>query len=387
MLEEKINKSQIIIKVTIIGAVVDFLLSVFKITLGYLSNSQSFIADGLHSLSDLLSDALVLFVSKHAYVAPDEEHPYGHEKIETLATLALSSILLLVGVYVVIDGFIELFSNTKEVIVTPILFVVIAISIVSKEILYWMTIIKAKKINSSMLVANAWHHRTDSISSAVVLIGIIGSAFDFHYVDSIAAIIVGIMISYIAWKLSIPSIKELLDSAIEKEIIQELRTNILTVDEVKKIHSFRTRRSGNSIIADIHIQVTPFLTVSEGHIITLRAVDVINEKISGATDIVIHINPEDYANKYLYQNMPLRRDILNIIHKYLDDNDCLTILHTIKLHYINGTIIVDVYFPISSITDKKYDSLAEIVSNITKLMDVFANSRLYFSTSNDKHDK
>lgn len=375
-------KKNITKKITVYGAIVDFLLAVFKVLIGYLYNSQALIADGLHSFSDLLSDALVLFANKHSADAPDTEHPYGHQRFETLATLALSALLLIVGIAVIIDGITEFIYEPQPIITGALLFVIIIISIIAKEGLYWLTMFYAKKVKSSMLEANAWHHRTDSISSFVVLIGIIGASFGYHYFDNIAAMIVGMMISYIAWKLSIPCIKELLDSAIEPDIIAELQENIMTIDSVVNVHSFRTRRSGNNIIIDIHIQVNSFLSVSEGHMVTISVEKIINKKLGNIADTVVHIDPENDENENLYTNLPSRSDIIKLIRNYLDSNNYLDCLDKIQLHYIKGQVFTDIYLTLTCLEATDKEQLYIKISAISDISPIFADTRLYFSVSN-----
>ena len=318
---------------------------------------------------------------KHSSTGPDKDHPYGHERFETLATLVLSALLFVVGIMVVINGVNIFFTSPEPLTNNTILIITIIISILSKEFLYRLSYSSGKKVSSTMLIANAWHHRSDAISSIIVLIGIIGSLLGYIYLDAIAAIIVGIMIAYIAWKISIPCIKELLDTAIDPTTITKLSNYIRALDDVDSVHSFRSRRSGRIIIIDVHIQVKPFLSVSEGHMITLGVEKILKQELENA-DIIIHIDPENDENENLYDKLPNRKKVIAIINEYLSSNDCLKGLDKIQLHYLQGKIFIDIYFPISYITDKSDTNFKNKILNISNISPFFADVKLYFSQKN-----
>jgi cation diffusion facilitator family transporter len=255
-------------KITIIGAVVDFLLAILKVIIGVIGNSGALIADGIHSFSDLLSDGVVLYAAKHSSEEADDEHPYGHERFETVATLGLAIVLAIIGIGIVFDAF-NRFSNPTELTHSTLLLSIAALSIFSKEVLYWYTLKVGKQFKSEMLKANAWHHRSDALSSIVVFVGILGSLNGYLYLDSVAAIVVGLMVIYIAWELGIGATKELVDTSIDAEQVEQLRNSIGQISGVNNVHSLRTRKIGHAISADVHVQVDPFLSVSEGHIISV----------------------------------------------------------------------------------------------------------------------
>ena len=201
-------------RVTIVGAVVNLLLSALKLVVGWLANSAALVADGIHSLSDLASDALVWVAARHAGEAPDDEHPYGHGRFETAATLGLGILLGIVALGIVWDAVQRAATGSHAV---PGMLAVYAalISIFAKEALYWYTIVVARRVNSDMLRANAWHHRSDAISSIVVLVGIAGAMAGWPYLDSLAAVIVGIMVAKIGWDLGWEAMQELVDAALD----------------------------------------------------------------------------------------------------------------------------------------------------------------------------
>jgi len=344
MIKEKRKKASQ--KITIIGAIVDFLLAVFKVIVGVIGNSGALIADGIHSFSDLLSDGVVLYAAKHSHEEADEDHPYGHQRFETVATLGLAVILGLVGIGVIVDAF-ERLSNPSDLNSINLLLGVAALSIFSKEMLYWYTLQTAKKYKSEMLKANAWHHRSDALSSVVVFAGILGTTFGYIYLDAIAAIIVGLMVIYIAWELGSNSTKELVDSSIDSDDIEKLRMAIGQISGVNNVHSLRTRKIGHTISCDVHVQVDPFLSVSEGHIISVSVERVAKECLEDLTDVTVHIDPEDDEILAPYEKLPERAEALGILTKALFNNKCDGEIHRIQLHYLDGKIHVDFYLPLS----------------------------------------
>ncbi len=366
-------------KITLIGAVVDFLLAIFKVIAGMLGNSGALIADGIHSLSDLLSDGVVLYAAKHANEEADEDHPYGHKRFETVATLGLAIILAIVGIGIIYDA-IERLDNPNVLSHSMLLFGVTVLSILSKELLFWVTIKVAKTYKSNMLKANAWHHRSDALSSVVVLVGIFGSLNGYPYLDGVAAIIVGLMVMAIAWELGLNATKELVDTSIDIEEVEKLRKAIGMISGVNSVHSLRTRKIGHAISADVHVQVDPFLSVSEGHIITISVERVAKECLEDLHDVTVHIDPEDDETAAPCKHLPERAVALGILNKALFNNECDGEIERIQLHYLDGKIHVDFFLPLSCISPDT--SRNEILKKLTKMVNVlpaFGNIKVYFS--------
>ncbi len=366
-------------KITLIGAVVDFLLAIFKVISGMLGNSGALIADGIHSFSDLLSDGVVLYAAKHANEEADEDHPYGHKRFETVATLGLAIILAIVGIGIIYDA-IERLDNPNVLSHSMLLFGVTVLSILSKELLFWVTIKVAKTYKSNMLKANAWHHRSDALSSVVVLVGIFGSLNGYPYLDGVAAIIVGLMVMAIAWELGLNATKELVDTSIDIEEVEKLRKAIGMISGVNSVHSLRTRKIGHAISADVHVQVDPFLSVSEGHIITISVERVAKECLEDLHDVTVHIDPEDDETAAPCKHLPERAVALGILNKALFNNECDGEIERIQLHYLDGKIHVDFFLPLSCISSDT--SHNEILKKLTKMVSVlpdFGNIKVYFS--------
>jgi cation diffusion facilitator family transporter len=365
-------------KVTLVGAVVDFLLAVFKVMAGMFGNSGALIADGIHSFSDLLSDGVVWYAAKHSADEADEEHPYGHERFETVATLGLSIILAIIGTGIIFDAFNRL-SSPSELTHSTLLLSVAALSIFSKEALYWYTLKVAKTYKSEMLKANAWHHRSDALSSIVVFIGILGSLNGYLYLDGVAAIVVGLMVIYIAWELGIGATKELVDTSIDAAQVEQLRHAIGMISGVNNVHSLRTRKIGQAISADVHVQVDPFLSVSEGHIISVSVERVAKECLEDLHDVTVHIDPEDDETAAPCENLPERAEALGILNKALFNNKCDGEIKRIQLHYLDGKIHVDFFLPLSCLSsDKSYDEILDKLTEVVRDLPEFGDIKVYF---------
>ena len=374
------NRTKASQKVTIVGALIDFLLSIIKIILGFIGQSGALIADGVHSFSDLLTDWVTWYAAKLSGDAPDADHPYGHERFETVATLGLSIFLAIVGTIIIFEGF-GRFSNPNELRHENWLIAAAALSVLSKEALYWYTVKVARDINSDLLKANAWHHRTDAFSSIVVVIGIIGAANGYFFLDSVAAIIVGILIIYIGWQLGFEATKELVDTSIDQEDIKALRVALSEIKGVNSVHTLRTRKVGHKKSADVHVQVNPFLSVSEGHIISVSVERVAKECIEELDDVTVHIDPENDEEKEdaPYKDLPERAQALKIISQSLKLENVNYIIEKTQLHYLEGEILVDFFLSADYLKSQELNNIkSELSAALEKLPD-FGEVKVYFS--------
>lgn len=335
-------------KVTLIGAALDAVLGVLKIIIGWLSNSHALIADGIHSLSDLLTDALVIVVTHYGRQEPDKDHPYGHARYETMGTLILGSLLIAVAGAISYDSLMR-FWDTQNLAAPgwPAL-AVAAASILGKEWIFHYTMRVARKIKSDLLVANAWHSRSDALSSIVVFIGIGGTMLGVQWLDQVAALIVGLMVAHIGWKLVSASMKELVDTALPEEETEEILKQAKSLNSVRAIHSLRTRKMGSQVFLDIHIEVNPRISVSEGHQIGVQVTQLIREHHPEVHDITFHIDAEDDSEDRLpplEALLPLREEvIIRLEHCWaalpLEFNS-----NQLVLHYLNNRIDIDLYLP------------------------------------------
>lgn len=330
-------------KVTLVGAGVNVGLSLAQLLGGFIFHSQGLIADGLHTLSDLASDFIVLVAAKFAHEKPDTEHPYGHGRIETLATSVLGAILLAVAAGIVVDAFGRLLSPQRLLQPEPMAIFFAALAVVSKEGLYHYTIRVARKHDSTLLKANAWHHRSDAISSLLVIIGILGSLYGFRQADALAAIGVALMIGKIGFELLWNSAQQLIDAALDDDTVSEIRASIGKIDDVVNLHQLRTRYSGSDALADVHIQVSPEISVSEGHQISESVRQAVMKSVPNMIDVTVHIDPEDDAPGPRCDGLPLRDQLLQELDKIWRDQPLAQEIQDIKLHYLSGKIDIELY--------------------------------------------
>lgn len=292
------NREQEIRSITLWGAVVNVVLTVGKILAGVFGRSAAMIADGVHSLSDLLSDIVVIVFTHISSKGKDRDHSFGHGKFETLATLIVSVILLAVGIDLMAGGVKSIIDVLGgEVLPKPgyIALAAAIVSIAAKEILYRVTVRKGQKINSPVVIANAWHHRSDALSSIGSLVGICGAIFlgeKWTVMDPLASCAISIAIIVVAVKMALPSLAELLETSLPEDIEKEITQTAMEVAGVNDIHELKTRRNGISFIIDAHVVVSPSMTVVEAHDIATAVEDRLKERFGSETQISIHVEPD-----------------------------------------------------------------------------------------------
>lgn len=285
-------------RITVVGAIVNIILTIFKIIAGVLGRSAAMVADGIHSLSDLLSDIVVLVFTHISSKGKDKNHSFGHGKFETLATLIVSVILVAVGAKLMADGVASIIDvmNGNSIPLPGSIALWAAIgSIIIKEILYHATIRTARRTNSPVVLANAWHHRSDALSSIGALTGIAGAMIlgeKWTILDPIASCCISIAIIVVAVKMSLPSLAELLETSLPEEIEKDIISIANSVQGVENIHELKTRRNGISYIIDAHIVVDPHISVTEAHNIATDVENALKEKYGNETQINIHIEPD-----------------------------------------------------------------------------------------------
>jgi len=284
-------------KITIIGFFVNLFLTVGKISAGIIGQSAAMLADGLHSMSDFVTDIIVIVFVKISSKEKDPKHKYGHGKYETFATMLISFALMIVGVGIFWAGFQKIMSALRgEIIEQPGMIALYAaiVSVISKELLYRYTIYVGKKANSQVVIANAWHHRSDAFSSIGTGIGISGAIFlgdHWRILDPIASIVVSFFIVKVAWDLANPSVDELLESSLTEETEDEISSIIKNVPGVKAFHNLKTRKIGISVAIEVHVKVNKDLSVETSHNIATEIENSLRSKFGSQTHIGIHIEP------------------------------------------------------------------------------------------------
>lgn len=275
---------------TWVSVAVNLVLTITQILVGVFAKSQGLIADGIHSLSDLVADFVVLFASHHSQKDADEDHPYGHQRFETAASLVLGSLLLAVGVGMLWSAFRKLEAPESVQTVHVVALWVAAGALVAKELLFRYMLSVAKRVKSSMLVANAWHARSDAASSLVVGIGIIGNLAGYPILDPIAALIVGFMVTKMGWEFAWDAMHDLMDRSVDEKEVQAIRRTLIQTPGVSGVHDVRTRKMGDMIVVDAHLEVDASITVEAGHEIAVEARQRVLQR-HRVLNLMTHVDP------------------------------------------------------------------------------------------------
>jgi cation diffusion facilitator family transporter len=333
------QRHQVVKRVTITGAIVNCLLATSQIVFGIVGQSQALLADG-HTLSDLLSDFIVLFAVKQSSLAADEDHPYGHGRIETLATVMLGFLLVGAGFGIGYRGITSIISSQQG---QPELIALVfaALAIFAKEFLYRYTMRAAKKVHSSLLESNAWHHRSDALSSIVVLVGISSQLLGIPYMDALAATVVAIMIIIMGYRLTSKAFAELIDTGLDIELIGQVKSLIESNESVHEIHSLRSRSMGGLGYVDAEIRVNPRLTVSEAHHIAFS----LEKAIKAGFPQIIDVSKQ---------------------------------IEQIHLHYLKSQIEIDIVLPRTLSTTKYSEQIDRMVEQAGELQHI-GKVNIYFS--------
>lgn len=328
-------------RATWVSVVVNLVMTVLQLIVGWLAHSQSLIAHGLHSFSDLLSDFLVIYASRQSAQPADKDHPYGHARMETAATLVLGASLVLIGGGILWESGLRL----QHVEVLPAvqwsaLWVAIA-TVISKEALYRYLIRVAERLRSQLLIANALHTRADAASALVVVVGIAGALMGWSFLDLLAAALMGFMILRMGGELAWGALKELIDTGLDETQVAEIGKTLRKTPGVLGLHELRTRRMAHQALVDAHVQVNSRISVSEGHrIAELARANVLRDHPE-VIDVLVHIDPQDdHDPDEAALALPGREGVLRELMPLLKD---FPEPQRIVLHYLNGRVEVEVY--------------------------------------------
>ena len=330
-------------RVTYVGALINIFLTIIKIGVGVFGHSASLIADGIHSLSDLISDFFVIIAIKLGSREADHDHPYGHRRFETMATVLLGLGLVVVAGGIAWDAAERLMEPSKLLVPNKETLGIAAVSILANEWLFHYTKRVGELTRSKLLLANAWHHRSDAFSSVVVLIGIGAVLMGYPFADSVAAALVALMIAKMGVTLVMESINELVDSSLPEGFVRDIRKVIKLTPGVLSIHLLRTRQMGEDAYIDTHIVVDSRISVSEGHMIGDAVRDNLKTEFDDVVDVLVHIDPEDDEFKDEYKKLISRQQVQIYLDQYLSEA-----IHTVddfRIHYLDGQIEVEVVLP------------------------------------------
>jgi cation diffusion facilitator family transporter len=283
------SRLRILSGVTLLGAVANLVLVVIKGAVGLAGGSSVLVADAVHSLSDLASDVVALVSLRVASKPPDEDHPYGHGRYETLGTVALAVVLLGAAVGIAWDAWSRFGESVEPAAIT---LWAAAFSIVVKEALFQVTLRVGRRYDSPLVVTNAWHHRSDALSSVAALAGIAGARMGFPILDPAAAVVVAALIAKMALSLLRDAIREVTDTALQRDVLGDLGRGVRQLPGVVNLHELRARQMGARVLVDLHVEVDGSTTVSDGHQVAERVRQFVFREQAGVSEVLVHIDPE-----------------------------------------------------------------------------------------------
>ena len=369
-------------RVTLVGMWVDLGLGFAKIIGGVITQSFALVTDGIHSFTDAVTDIFVLLVARLAHEDPDEEHPWGHGRFETLGTIAMGVVFFTTAGILLFDSQQRL--RDSAAIPVPALsgVAIVLISIAAKEWIYRYTMGVARRLNSSLLRANAWHSRSDAISSIAVLIGIVAARQGYAWMDTVAAIFVALIIARIGWELCTDSLRELVDTAVPRQRRQRIEDCILAVDGILGITSLRSRLSGGKIILELKLLVDSRITVSEGHQLGENVNRSLMENFSDIRDVIVHIDPVQHSSPGTPDGLPERQEVIADIRTrwlgLLPEED----IGSISLHYLDDGIEVELIVTAEQVSEQLARQLNEAIHSLAYISSLRICKQLYPGRSN-----
>lgn len=329
-------------RVTWVGIGTNLVLAALKTVAGFAGQSQALVADGIHSLSDLVSDGVVLLAARHAAREADEDHPYGHDRIETAATVVVGLLLLFTAVLVAHNAIESLDAPAPAATPAWLTLGVALASVLAKEALFHYTRHCGRSIGSRLLEANAWHHRTDALSSVVVAAGIGGALAGMVMLDAVAALVVAVMIAKVGWDVIRDSLRELIDTGLDGAALAELCREASAVDGVQYAHTVRSRWMGHRALVDLHVRVGSRISVSEGHRIAEAVRLRLLGRLARLDDVMVHVDPEEDTDGGPSNALPLRPALTARLRERARGLEAAERIEDMTLHYLNGRVHLEV---------------------------------------------
>jgi len=339
------SKQSVAKKTTLVSVALNLVLTALQIAVGTFAHSQALIADGVHSLGDLVSDFIVLLANLHSHAEPDQDHNYGHSRYETVASLFLGAVLVTVGVGMLVRAGMRLTELSTLPAVHISAFGIALVVLLSKELLFRYMLREARRVRSAMLIANAWHARSDAASSLVVAVGIIGSVCGVRLLDPIAAAVVGFMVARMGWTFGWDAVQDLSDRALDENAADNIYALLMATSGVRGVHELRTRKMGDLALVDAHILVDPLISVSEGHYIAESARLKVLEAPS-VLDALIHVDPENDLFGKPTPGLPSREQLTAEIARAFAASSIHVL--DVNIHYLRRGIDLEITLPESS---------------------------------------
>ena len=352
-------------KIAYLSATLNLCLAIIKMCFGILGHSAALFADGIHSLSDLFCDGIVLIAAHYSAIPADDNHPYGHYRFETFASFALGFMLIVVGLMISYDSTSNIFYHKLDHPEFYTLWIA-ACSLILYELLYRYSIYIAKKINSDLLQATAWHNRADAITSLFVFLGLLATTLGYPMFDELAAILVGLFIFKVGLKYSLKAFRELTDEGLDNQQLALINQQVIRIPGVINSHELRTRKMGRKTVMDLHVQVAHYLSVSEGHYVADQVKNTIQQQFPSIKDITVHIDTETDHEGQTTPSLPSRESILTQLRPIWSNFIALDNITSVILHYHPQHITLELF--LNDVPERKF------YNNKTKLYEQFTQS-------------
>ncbi|WP_186300298.1 cation diffusion facilitator family transporter [Denitromonas ohlonensis] len=343
---DDVQRSRQTQQVTLVAMATNLTLTVFQLIVGLFSNAFSLVADAMHTLSDLLTDGLVLLAARKGADPADANHPYGHDRIETVVSMFLGLVLVVVGCGFLWSAGVRIQGADALPPLHPVALWMALATLAAKEALFRYTLAASRRLDSRMLEANAWHARTDAASSLVVAIGIGGGLLGYRFVEPLAAALVGFMILRMGVMLAAAAIRELVDTAVSEEVVNKIRDTIAATPGARGVHDLRTRRMAHRILCDAHVLVDPRISVSEGHAIAEAVRLRVCRQHANVQDVLVHIDAEDDLDVPVIPvgPMPDRQTLAGWLPGLLGDDTPAP--KRMLVHHLGGRVELELFFPL-----------------------------------------
>lgn len=332
------------IKATLIGAFANLMLSVVKFIGGMMGNSTALVADALHSLSDLLTDAIVLATHHIGLIPADSNHPYGHGRAENIGSTIVGGVIILAGIWIGYDVW-QVIAGGSKLIPTWLAAGAAIFSILVNEGIFHYTRMVGEKTNSPAIIANAWHHRSDAISSVAALIGILGAHYGYPIMDPLAGGVVALMILKVGYDILTDGLRDLMDTGLSEDQTREIQKLIDDIPEVIKYHDLRSRTLGGEIFMDVHILVDTDLTVTEGHAAAEQVRRNLINAFDRVQDVLVHVDGEE-DHKLLQIYPSTRADLKKIVDPIIKQADVTLKRTGMRVHHLKGTTLIEIHLQV-----------------------------------------
>jgi len=353
----KAGERSVKMRITLVGAAVNLVLAILKVVLGVVGRSQALLVDGIHSLSDLVSDFLVVVAAHSSGKEADEDHPYGHARFETAGTVAVGVLLIMVAGGFAYDAAQRLMEQERLWRPHWIALVAAVVSVAAKEAVYRYTVRVGREVGSSLIQANAWHHRSDALSSLLVIGAWFGTVAGYVWVDAVAAILVAAMVGAMGWQFAWNAMRELVDTGLEPERVRELASVVTSVEGVEAEQGLRSRFMAGEVMIDAHIQVDPRLTVSEARRIGEAVRRRLKRECQEAGEVVVHIDVDSHTAP-TGRRPPLRQRLLDDLSVAWRGHPEVEAASDLTLHYGGDWVDVDLELPADQVDPAELDAIA-----------------------------